>query len=82
VLTNLLGELGTGYSSFWDPLTAALLVDESLGYIKQGKIWVSTDPGTTSGLTRVLDRGFPARYAKSADAPRFEYEFLRTLNQP
>jgi pyrimidine-specific ribonucleoside hydrolase len=82
VLSSLLGEIGTGYSSFWDPLTASLLVDESLGYIKQGHIWVSTDPGTTSGLTRLLSSGFPARYAKSADASRFEYEFLRTLNQP
>jgi pyrimidine-specific ribonucleoside hydrolase len=67
---------------FWDPLAAAILVDESLGYIKEGKIMVNKQPGTSYGLTRLMSSGFPARYAKAVDAPRFEYEFLRALNQP
>lgn len=68
--------------SFWDPLAAGLLSDESLGYFKEGLVEVYPAPGPSSGLTRLNKDGSPMRYATSADRQRFEYEFLRTLNQP
>jgi inosine-uridine nucleoside N-ribohydrolase len=71
-----------GHFSFWDTLTAALLVDESLGYILEGRIRIYPAPGPSSGLTRLMDSGMPMRYALSAHKQRFESEFLRTLNQP
>ncbi len=82
LLSGQLDFIASGGYYFWDPLTAALAVDESLGYIKTGKIWVSTASGTNSGLTRLLNQGYPARYAKWADDQAFEADFLRTLNQP
>lgn len=82
LLNAQFSSITSGQYSFWDPLAAAILADESLGYIKEGNIMVNTQPGTSYGLTRLLNSGAPARYAKSADAERFKYEFLRTLNQP
>ncbi len=82
LLSGQLDFIASGGYYFWDPLTAALAVDESLGYIKTGRIWVSTASGTNSGLTRLLNQGYPARYAKWADDQAFEADFLRTLNQP
>jgi len=82
LLTAQFDSVTSGIYYFWDPLAAAILVDESLGYIKEGNILVNVQPGTSYGLTRLLTSGLPARYAKSVDAGRFEYEFLRALNQP
>jgi inosine-uridine nucleoside N-ribohydrolase len=82
VLTTQLDFIASDMSYFWDPLAAALLADESLGYIKEGNVMVYTDPGPSSGLTRLTSNGYAMRYAKSVDARRFEEEFLRTLNQP
>ena len=82
VLTTQLDFIASGMSYFWDPLSAALLADESLGYFKEGNVMVYTAPGPSSGLTRLMSNGYPLRYAKSVDARRFEEEFLRTLNQP
>jgi inosine-uridine nucleoside N-ribohydrolase len=82
LLNAQFSSITSGQYSFWDPLAAAILADESLGYIKEGNIMVNTQPGTSYGLTRLLNSGAPARYAKSADAERFKYEFLRALNQP
>ncbi len=38
--------------------------------------------GRTCRLTRLMNSGLPARYVKSVEGERFEYEFLRALNQP
>lgn len=82
LLTAQFDLLASGQYFFWDPLAAAILVDESLGYIKEGNIMVNVQPGTSYGLTRLMSSGSPARYAKAVDAQRFEYEYLRALNQP
>jgi inosine-uridine nucleoside N-ribohydrolase len=82
LLTAQFDSVTSGIYYFWDPLAAAILVDESLGYIKEGNVFVNVQPGTSYGLTRLMSSGLPARYAKSVDAGRFEYEFLRALNQP
>ncbi len=82
LLTAQFDSVTSGNYYFWDPLAAAILVDESLGYLKEGNVMVNVEPGTSFGLTRLMNSGLPARYAKSVDAGRFEYEFLRALNQP
>ena len=82
VLSTQLDFIASNMSYFWDPLAAALLADESLGYFKEGNGMVYTNPGPSSGLTRLMPNGYPIHYAKSVDAPRFETEFLRALNQP
>ncbi len=82
VLTNRLEDVAGGISSFWDPLAAGLLADESLGYFSEGPVKIYSAPGPSSGLTRINSSGVPMRYATSADRPRFEFEFLRALNQP
>jgi inosine-uridine nucleoside N-ribohydrolase len=82
VLTTQLDFIASSMSYFWDPLAAAVLSDERLAYIKEGNVMVYTNPGPSSGLTRLMSNGYPLRYAKSVDARRFEQEFLRVLNQP
>jgi inosine-uridine nucleoside N-ribohydrolase len=81
VLSRKLDAILPGYYYFWDPLAAAVAVDESLGYLKEGMARVIADPGEHSGATRLVNGGVPVRYAKSADKERFLYEFLRALNQ-
>jgi len=81
VLSNKLDMILPGVYYFWDPLAAAVAVDESIGYIKDGLVRVIADPGVHSGATRLVKNGVPVRYAKSADNERFVYEFLRALNQ-
>jgi len=82
VLASQLDFVASGGYSFWDPLTAAIFVDQGLGYIKEGQVKVFVQPGPSSGLTRLMPGGYPVRYVKSVTAARFEEELLRTLNQP
>lgn len=81
VLSRKLDMVLPGFYYFWDPLAAAMAVDESFGYIKDGTARVIADPGEHSGATRLVNGGVPVRYAHSADKERFLYEFLRALNQ-
>lgn len=82
VLSDQLDFIASGGYYFWDPLAAALLVDESLGVIREGAVKVYTAEGPSSGLTRLQAGGDAVRYAKSVVADEFEADFLRTLNQP
>jgi inosine-uridine nucleoside N-ribohydrolase len=82
MLSSQLDFIASGGYFFWDPLAAAVLADESLAEIKEGKVVVTTEEGQRSGVTRLLQEGTPIRYASSADGVRFREEFLRTLNQP
>jgi pyrimidine-specific ribonucleoside hydrolase len=82
LLQNRMGDLASGMIWFWDPLAAGLLADESLGYVREGRVKIYPAPGSSSGLTRLHESGVPMRYAVSADRRRFELEFLRALNQP
>jgi pyrimidine-specific ribonucleoside hydrolase len=81
VLSNKLDMILPGVYYFWDPLAAAVAVDESFGYIKDGLVRVIAEPGVHSGATRLVNHGVPVHYAKSADHERFVFEFLRALNQ-
>ncbi len=82
ILADQLDFIASGGYYFWDPLAAALLVDESLGTIREGAVKVYTAEGTSSGLTRLQAGGDTVRYARSVEAEAFEADFLRTLNQP
>lgn len=82
VLATRLDSIRSGGYYFWDPLAAAILVDESLASIKEMSICVDTSEGNTSGATK-NEPGCPmVRVAVSADQERFEYDFLETLNAP
>ncbi len=81
VLSRKLDMVLPGFYYFWDPLAAAVAVDESIGNIKEGTARVIADPGVHSGATRLVKDGVLVRYAKSADRERFVFEFLRALNQ-
>lgn len=69
---------GGGY--FWDQLTAALLVDESLAGFETMRLGVVTDGGPESvgAINRASD-GSEVRVAVTVDAERFEREFLSAL---
>jgi pyrimidine-specific ribonucleoside hydrolase len=82
ILQQKMADMANETYSFWDPLAAGLLADESLGYFKEGPVKIYAAPGPSNGLTRLIQGGAPMRYATSADRQRFEYELLRTLNQP
>jgi inosine-uridine nucleoside N-ribohydrolase len=82
LLAVQVAKITSGFYDFWDPLSAAILVDESLAVIRQGELVVSTQEGSTSGMTRLRSGGVPVRYASGAYDDRFYEDFLRTLNQP
>ena len=69
----------TGGMYFWDPLTAAVLTDESLASIEPREIHV-VEEGADTGRTAVTSDGASIRVAVSADGKRFEEVFLKTLN--
>lgn len=64
---------------FWDPLTAAILSDESLATFETMKLRVLQD-GVTSGQTVEAADGTPVRVAVSADGASFENNLLGVLN--
>lgn len=70
---------GPGYF-FWDPLAAAILVDESLATFDATPLTVTTEPGPEEGRTIRVEEGVSSRFATSADAARFEATFLAALD--
>lgn len=71
-------ENGTFY--FWDPVTAAILTDETLGEVETRSITVATSNDADSGRIALTDDGTPVRIAVDIDRARFEQTFLQTLN--
>ncbi len=65
---------------FWDPLTAAILTDESLATFETRALSVVTAEGPESGRVAPAGGGPSIRYAAGADAARFEALFLETVN--
>lgn len=82
LMNSELDVIASGINSFWDPLTAAILADESLATIREGKLKIYTEEGPSSGLTRLMNDGTPVRYAKTVNPWRFYADLIRTLNQP
>jgi len=71
----------SGGVSFWDVLTAAVVLDGSLSSYKIGGIVVEEAEGPTNGQTRLDASGPKAIYAIWADGSRFEEQFLQALNR-
>ncbi len=82
LLNKMRGSLSSGSYYFWDPLTAAVLSDESLATFEQDAICVVEADGAQVGQTREGEGCPQVRVAVSADAARFEQLFLDTLNNP
>jgi inosine-uridine nucleoside N-ribohydrolase len=64
----------------WDPLAAAILADESLASFEPRRLTVIEEGREQMGRTLESEDGVEVRVAVSADAQRFEQEFLSTLN--
>lgn len=79
-LTQSIGFVRSGNYYFWDPLTAAIAVDESLGTLDTQPVIVIEEEGPESGATRVDETGNPVRIIRSAKGERFKQHFLDVLN--
>jgi len=82
LLTSRMDFIESGGYFFWDPLTAAILTDESLAQFETRRLTVVDQEGPESGRTRPDENGAQVRVAVSADAGRFEQAFLEALNAP
>jgi pyrimidine-specific ribonucleoside hydrolase len=80
VLTQNIGFVRSGDYYFWDPLTAAIALDESLGTFDMQSVLVIEGEGPESGATRLDEGGTPVRIATAAAGKRFKQLFLDVLN--
>lgn len=80
VLSRNIGFVTSGGYYFWDPLTVAIAVDESLATFEAGPVMVIEEEGPESGATREDEAGSPARWATAANGERFKQHFLDVLN--
>lgn len=80
VLTQMQDSIRSGNYYFWDPLSAAILVDNNLATYQQYPICVVETEGAESGRTEVKDDCPQMEVAVAVDAGRFEQVFLDTLN--
>jgi inosine-uridine nucleoside N-ribohydrolase len=79
-LSQNIGFVNSGNYYFWDPLTAAVAIDESLAIFVTGSVIVIEGDGPESGATREGESGSPARWATTVDGERFTAHFLDALN--
>jgi len=82
VLTEQRAFIDSGGYSFWDPLAAAIVTDDSLATFRTEPICVVETEGPESGWTKAGPGCPEARVAISADGERFEQVFVETLNSP
>jgi inosine-uridine nucleoside N-ribohydrolase len=75
-----IGFVRSGDYFFWDPLTAAIAVDESLGAFETRSVLVMDSEGAESGATRVDEGGSLVRITTAAAGERFKQHFLDVLN--
>jgi len=80
VLTANIGFVRSGDYYFWDPLTAAIAVDESLGSFETRSVTVVEEEGPQSGATQLDEGGNQVRIASAADGEHFKQQFLDGLN--
>ncbi|MBL8059052.1 MAG: nucleoside hydrolase [Anaerolineales bacterium] len=80
VLTEQKSFIEAGGYFFWDPLAAAILVDESLAAFDRRPLGVTEAEGPDSGRLGPAAAGPALRFAVRADGPRFEQAFLDALN--
>ena len=82
VLSKNQGMITSGSYYFWDPLAAALLVDESLSKYEDQPLCVVQEEGPNSGQT-LVGEGCPVlQVAVDADQTAFENVFVEVLNYP
>jgi inosine-uridine nucleoside N-ribohydrolase len=81
VLTQYRDFIRSGGYSFWDPLAAAILTDNSLATFETKPLSV-IEEGDDSGRTQAGAGGALIRVAINADGERFQQLFLDTLNAP
>jgi inosine-uridine nucleoside N-ribohydrolase len=79
-LTQNIAFVRSGDYYFWDPLTAAIAVDESLGTFDTQPVKVIEEEGPESGATRLEEDGTPARITTAAAGKPFKQHFLDVLN--
>lgn len=72
--------IASGGYFFWDPLTAAILADESLATFRTQRLAVVDAEGSESGRVVTAEAGPAVRVAIGVDTARFEALFLETLN--
>lgn len=65
---------------FWDPLTAAIMLEPDLAVFEQRTIRVTDGERSEQGRTEVDPAGVEVRVAVSADGAVFQEHFLSTLN--
>jgi len=82
VLTEQRAFIDSGGYSFWDPLAAAIVTDDSLATFRTETICVVETEGPESGWTKAGPGCPDVRVAISADGKRFEQVFVETLNSP
>ena len=82
VLTQYYDFIQSGGYYFWDPLTAAILTDNSLAAFETRNLTVIEEESNQSGRTQESESGAPVRVAVDVEAERFEQLFLDTLNTP
>lgn len=80
VLTENIGFVHSGDYYFWDPLTAAIAMDESLGSFETWSVTVVEEEGPQSGATQQDEGGSQVRIATAADEEGFKQQFLDGLN--
>ena len=79
LLTQYYGFIQSGGYYFWDPLSAAILTDNSLATFET-KTLIVIEEGGESGRTQANENGAPIRVAVNADGRRFEKIFMDALN--
>jgi pyrimidine-specific ribonucleoside hydrolase len=80
LLTRQFDLIRAGLYWFWDPLTALISTDESLGTFAERSVTVVEEEGPESGATRVTENGSPVRITTTVDPQRFKTLFLDVLN--
>ncbi len=79
VLSQIYDLVTAGTYSFWDPLAAGILADESLAQVETRRLCVEETEGNTSGRLIQSDSCPALSVAVSANAAHFEELFLATL---
>jgi inosine-uridine nucleoside N-ribohydrolase len=80
LLTRQIDFVRSGGYFFWDPLTAAIAMDEALGGFEEQRVVVVEGEGPESGATWFDANGSPAWITTQVDGERFETLFLDVLN--
>ena len=75
-----IGFVRSGDYYFWDPLTAAIAVEESLATFETAAVSVVVEEGPECGATRPDEEGTAVRIATAADGELFKGLFLDVLN--